>query len=209
MTEYITTLFVSFLVIIDPVGMLPIFVSLTYRQRPEERTRTAFRACGVAAATLFVVALGGMKLLEVMGVSMAAFRIAGGLLLLLVSIDMVFVRHSGIRSTTEEEEREASGAMDVAVFPLAIPLIAGPGAMASVVLLIGKAHGSLVQGSIVVSMMLVVVGLTLAGFLFAAPVLHRLGVTGINVVTRVFGIVLAALAIQYMIDGLREVLPTL
>jgi hypothetical protein len=128
------------------------------------------------------------------------------LLLLLLSVDMVFARQSGIRSTTAAETEEAEDSTDVAVFPLPIPLIAGPGAITSVILLMGQVQGDFILQTIVIALMLFVLGLCLVAFLFAIPLMDRLGVTGINVVGRVFGIVLAALAVQYVLDGVMEVL---
>ena len=209
MLEFAGTVFVTFLVIIDPVGVLPLFVALTHRQGRELRRRTAMRAIVVAAITLAVFALAGQPLLRLLGITLPAFRIAGGILLLLLSIDMVFARKSGIRWTTAAETEEAEESVDVAVFPLAIPLIAGPGALTSVILLMGRAHGDIMLQAIVVGLMLLVLGLCLVSFLFALPLMDRLGVTGINVVDRVFGVVLAALAVQAVLDGATEVLTNL
>jgi multiple antibiotic resistance protein len=202
MFEFATTVFITFLVIIDPVGVLPLFVALTHRQPSEQRRRTAIRS----AITLVVLAFAGHIVLRFLGIGLPAFRIAGGLLLLLLSVDMVFARQSGIRSTTAAETEEAEDSTDVAIFPLAIPLIAGPGAITSVILLMGRAQGDFILQTIVIALMLFVLGLCLVAFLFAIPLMDRLGVTGINVVGRVFGIVLAALAVQYVLDGVMEVL---
>src|SRR5262249_27669738 len=169
----------------------------------------AIRSIAVAAATLAVFALVGQPLLRLLGITLPAFRIAGGILLLLLSIDMVFARKSGIRWTTAAETEEAEESVDVAVFPLAIPLIAGPGALTSVILLMGRAHGDIMLQAVVIGLMLLVLGLCLVSFLFALPLMDRLGVTGINVVDRVFGVVLAALAVQAVLDGATEVLTNL
>ena len=206
MLEFAATVFVTFLVIIDPIGTLPLFVALTHRQRKDERRVTAIRSIVVAAVTLAVFAVAGQLLLRLLGITLPAFRIAGGILLLLLSIDMVFARKSGIRWTTAAETEEAEESIDVAVFPLAIPLIAGPGALTSVILLMGRAHGDLMLQAIVIGLMLLILGLCLLAFLFAVPLMDRLGVTGINVVDRVFGVVLAALAVQNVLDGAIEVL---
>jgi multiple antibiotic resistance protein len=206
MIEFAATVFVTLVVIIDPVGTLPIFLALTHSQKVERRRRTAATAVAVAAATLLVVALVGGALLHFLGIGLPALRIAGGLLLLLLSIDMVFARQSGIRSTTRAETREASESEDVAVFPLAIPLIAGPGAIASVILLMQRTEHDLALQAVVIALLLSVLGLCLAVLLFAAPLMERLGRTGINVIGRVFGIVLAALAVQYVIDGTKDAL---
>lgn len=209
MLEFAASVFVTFLVIIDPVGTLPLFVALTHRQGREQRRRTATRSIAVAAITLAVFALVGQLVLRLLGIGLPAFRIAGGILLLLLSIDMVFARKSGIRWTTAAETEEAEESVDVAVFPLAIPLIAGPGALTSVILLMGRAHGDLVLQAIVIGLMLLILGLCLVAFLLAMPLMDRLGVTGINVVDRVFGVILAALAVQNVLDGATEVLANL
>ena len=188
---------------------MPLFAALTQRQSKELRRRTATRSISVAAITLLVIALVGQIVLRFLGIGLPAFRIAGGLLLLLLSIDMVFARQSGIRSTTAAETEEAEDSTDVAVFPLAVPLIAGPGAMTSIILLMGQTRGDFILQAIVVALMLSVLGLCLVAFLFAVRVIERLGVTGINVVGRVFGVVLAALAVQYIIDGVADFLANL
>jgi multiple antibiotic resistance protein len=187
--------------------MLPLFVALTHRQNNEQRRRTAMKSITTAAITLVVMAFVGHIVLHFLGIGLPAFRIAGGLLLLLLSVDMVFARQSGIRSMTAAETEEAEDSADVAIFPLAIPLIAGPGAITSIILLMGRAEGDFILQAIVIALMLFVLGLCLVVFLSAIPLLDLLGVTGINVVGRVFGIVLAALAVQYILDGVLEVLP--
>ena len=206
MFEYIATVFVTLLVIVDPVAVLPMYLALTQRISKPYRRSTAIRAMAVATSTLLVLAVTGDALLRLLGVGLPAFRIAGGLLLFLLSIDMVFARQSGLRSTTEPEQREAEISYDVAVFPIGIPLIAGPGAMTSVILLMSQASGDLLRQGLVIAILLVVMALSLAVFLIGAPLMDRLGVTGINVIGRVFGIILAALAVQYVIDGTRDVL---
>ena len=191
MLEFAATVFITFLIIIDPVGMLPLFVALTHRQNNEQRRRTAMKSITTAAITLVVMAFVGHIVLHFLGIGLPAFRIAGGLLLLLLSVDMVFARQSGIRSMTAAETEEAEDSADVAVFPLAIPLIAGPGAITSIILLMGRAEGDFILQAIVIALMLFVLGLCLVVFLSSIPLLDLLGVTGINVVGRVFGIVLA------------------
>jgi multiple antibiotic resistance protein len=209
MLEYAATVFVTLLVIVDPVAVLPMYLALTQRQSKEQRRTTAIRAMTVATATMLVLAFTGDSLLRLLGIGLPAFRIAGGILLFLLSIEMVFARQSGLRSATEAEAQEAEDSYDVAVFPLGIPLIAGPGAMTSIILLMGQASGNIALQAIVIAVLLVVLALSLATFLFGAPLMDKLGVTGINVVGRVFGIVLAALATQYVIDGTNDVLADL
>jgi MarC family membrane protein len=206
MIEFAATVFVTFLVIIDPVGTLPLFVALTHRRPQKQRRRIAMRSIAIAAITLVVVALAGSVVLRTLGIGLPAFRIAGGLLLLLLSVDMVLARQSGLRSTTEAETEEVEDSTDVAIFPLAVPLLAGPGAMTSIILLVGRTDGDLALQTVVIAMALLVLALCLIAFLFAVPLMDRLGVRGINVVGRVFGVVLAALAVQYILDGLTDVL---
>jgi multiple antibiotic resistance protein len=206
MLEYAATVFVTLLVVVDPVAVLPMYLALTQRQSKERRRQTAIRAITVATSTMMVLAVAGDALLKLLGIGLPAFRIAGGLLLFRLSIDMVLARQSGLRSATEAETEEAEISYDIAVFPLGIPLIAGPGTMTSLILLMGRANGDILMQGIVILDMLCVLALSLATFLFAAPLMDRLGVTGINVIGRVFGILLAALAVQYVIDGVGDVL---
>jgi multiple antibiotic resistance protein len=152
---------------------------------------------------LYVFAFIGEQLLTALGVTLAAFRIAGGVLLFLVAIDMVLARQSGLRSTTSSEDEEARKRHDVAVFPLAVPLIAGPGAIASVMLLMEEAEGSWLARGIVLGLLAAILLVGYVCLLVAGRIVGLLGVTGTNVVGRVLGIVLAALAVQFIIDGVR------
>lgn len=181
------------------------FVALTAQHAPSERRRIALRGVAIAALVLVGFALVGEALLAALGIGLPAFRVAGGVLLLLLSIEMVMVRHSGLRTTTDSEERESGQRADVSVFPLAIPLVAGPGAMTSVVLLMSAAGGSKAAMALVLLQLLLVLGLTLACFLGAGALQRLLGLTGVNVVTRVSGLLLAALAVQFVIDGVLAV----
>jgi multiple antibiotic resistance protein len=196
---------VTLFVTIDPIGTAPMFVGLTAGHTREERRRIAVRGVAIAAGVLLGFALAGELLLGALGIELAAFRIAGGVLLLLLSIDMVMVRHSGLRTTTESEEEESGQRADVSVFPLAIPLVAGPGAMTSVVLLMSAAGGALSSSLVVLGELALVLVLTLFCFLSAGKLMKVLGITGVNVVTRVAGLLLAALAIQFGIDGVLAV----
>jgi len=203
-SELLVHALVTFFVVIDPVGLAPMFAAMTAGQDAAERRRTALVAVCVAGAVLVAFALGGQWLLDALGVSLPAFRIAGGVLLFLVAIDMLFARHSGISWTTAREAREASERRDVAVFPLGIPLIAGPGAIASALLLMARAEGSLAAQALIVAVMLAVLVLVLAALLASGWLFRLLGVTGTNVVTRVLGMLLAALAVQFILDGVRH-----
>lgn len=195
----------TLLVTVDPIGTAPMFAALTAQNTALERRRIALRGVAIAAGILLGFALAGEVLLGALGIELAAFRIAGGVLLLLLSIDMVMVRHSGLRTTTESEEEESGQRADVSVFPLAIPLIAGPGAMTSAVLLMSEAGGELARSAVVLGELLLVLLLTLGCFLGAGRLMRLLGITGVNVVTRVSGLLLAALAVQFVIDGVRAV----
>lgn len=203
MTEFAITAFVTLFVIVDPVGNVPFFVALTPHATPEERFRIALRANIVAAALLVVFGFAGHWILQGLGIGLPAFRIGGGILLLLLAIEMVFARQSGLRSTTSGEDEEAAHRLDVAVFPLAVPLIAGPGALASILLLMGDAAGSLVQRAVLVAVLAAVFVANFATLVLGTRILARIGVTGINVLTRVFGVVLTALAVQFIIDGAK------
>lgn len=197
--------FVTFMVVLDPVGTSAVFAALTPDIEPLHRRHMAERATFLAALILFAFAFVGAKLLAALGVGLAAFRIAGGLMLFMLAIDMVFARPSGLRGATPVENLEAEHRRDLTVFPLAFPLIAGPGAMTTVVLLMGRANGDPAQiGSVLV--VLAAVLLLVLVMLYAAGGLRRiLGVTGSNVISRILGIILAALAVQFVLDGLIEV----
>jgi multiple antibiotic resistance protein len=149
----------------------------------------------------------GDGLLRLLGIGLPAFRIAGGALLFLLAIDMVFARQSGLRSTTEREQAEAEHKRDISVFPLAFPLIAGPGALTTVLLMSASA-GGLSLRTAMVAVVLAVSGLTLFALLAAGRILRLIGETGANVLSRLFGLVLAALAVQYMLDGLHAAFPS-
>jgi multiple antibiotic resistance protein len=207
MTETLIAAFVTFFVVVDPVGVAPLFAALTPDDTAKERRRIALRGTAIGAGVLLFFALVGEPFLAALGIGLPAFRIAGGILLLLLAIDMVMARSSGLRATTPGEDDESGRRADVSVFPLAIPLIAGPGAITSVVLLMGAAGGDPVLQGAIVAVLFGVLLLTLVCLLAAASLVRWLGVTGINVLTRVFGIVTAALAVQFMIDGARAVWP--
>jgi multiple antibiotic resistance protein len=208
--ETALTAFANFVVVIDPVGVVPFFASLTAGFDPSARRRTAFKSVTIAAAILLAFTVVGQPLLHYLGVTLGAFRIASGALLFILAIDMVVVKESGIRATTPAEEAEAAHRRpDVAVFPLAIPLIAGPGAIAATILLQTQNTGHPVAQVVTALVMIAVLLITGVGFIVAGPIMALLGVTGINVLTRVLGIVLAALAVNNIVEGLRASFPAL
>ena len=202
MLDFLITSFITLVVVIDPVGIAPLFIGLSPRASRAQRRSMAMRAVLIAAIVLYVFAAGGMWLLGALGVSLAAFRIAGGLLLFLLAVDMILARATGLRSTTGEEDEEARHHQDISVFPLAIPLLAGPGAMTSLVLLMARTEGDPLRMWSVLGMLAVVLLLCLLTLLGANQVTRLLGLTGANVVGRVLGIILAALAVQFVLDGL-------
>ena len=195
--------FVALFVVVGPLEAAPIFLALTQRLNSAQRRRTALLATAIAASVLLAFALGGGAALAGIGISMPAFRIGGGILLLLVAVDLLFARASGLSSITAREEAEAQAAHEIAVFPLAVPLLAGPGAMTGVVLLMDAARGSLAAGLSVVAILLIVMGLTLAILWLAEAIVRALGVIGLNVLSRISGILLAALAVQFVLDGIK------
>src|SRR5579859_3883208 len=196
--------FVTFMVVLDPVGTAAVFSALTPDMEAKQRRYTAEKAVLLSTLILVSFAFVGAKLLAALGVSLPAFRIAGGLMLFFLAIDMVFARPSGFRSQTADENREAEERHDITVFPLAFPLIAGPGAMTTIVLLMGRANGNFLQIGGVLSVMFTVLLIVLVLLYTASWVRKALGVTGSNVITRVLGIILAALAVQFVLDGLVE-----
>ncbi|HEX6978472.1 MAG TPA: MarC family protein [Alphaproteobacteria bacterium] len=199
--------FIALFVIIDPVGTAALFAGLTRGMTDAYRQRMARRAVVVAGLTLLFFAFAGEVLLEALGIGLPAFRIAGGALLFLLAIDMVFPRQVGLRSLTETENREAGDEAnahhDISVFPLAIPLIAGPGALTTMVLLMRAAPGWEHRVGII-AVLAVVLAILFLLLLISARVVKLLGTTGVNVVSRVLGILLAALAAQLVLDGLAE-----
>ncbi|MDA8232554.1 MAG: MarC family protein [Magnetospirillum sp.] len=201
--------FVAFFVILDPPGTAAIFAAMTRNLAASHRRTMAVRATVIAGSVLFAFAVGGKALLAALGIGLPAFRVSGGTLLFLLAADMVFARQSGLRSTTPVENAEAAARDDITVFPLAFPLIAGPGAMTSVVLMMGRAGGDPWMSVVVLLVLALVMATVLAMLLAAGPILRILGVTGAHVVSRIFGIILAALAAQFIIDGLLQAMPGL
>jgi multiple antibiotic resistance protein len=196
------SVFVTLLVSIGPIETAAVFASLTKGSHHTNRKSLAARAVTVAGVMLLVFAVGGNFLLPVLHVSMPAFQVAGGILLFLQALTLTFAK-SGLSSISEGEHREAERPGDIAIFPLAFPLIAGPGSLSAIVLLMGRSDGW-VNGAATVAMLLLCLILTFAALL-ASEHLHRvLGETGTDVVGRISGVLLAALAVQFVFDGLRN-----
>ncbi|MBX6742164.1 MAG: MarC family protein [Acetobacteraceae bacterium] len=193
---------VTLLVILDPPGTAALFVAMTPYHSPAQRRQQALRAVGIAFLVLVGFALGGTELLRAMGIGLPAMKVAGGLLLFLMAADMVMGRH--LLRASPEEERAAAREDDISVFPLAIPLLAGPGAMTSVVLLHEQAGDDPWRLAGVLAALVIALGVTLACLLAANLVTRLLGATGANVIGRVLGVLLAALAAQIALEGVRE-----
>lgn len=200
--EALLNTFVVLFIVIDPVGLAPMFLVLTQGADVAYRRRMAIRGTALATGMLLVFFLAGDRLLGALGIGMPAFRIAGGVLLFLLAIDMVFARHSGLRSTTRREQQEAVHKEDISVFPLAFPLIAGPGALTTV-LLMSSSWSRPLEFVGMLTVLLTVLAMTFVSLLWAPSILKFLGETGTNVISRLFGLVLTALAVQFIIDGAR------
>jgi multiple antibiotic resistance protein len=197
-TAFLITAFATLFVVIDPPGLVPLFIALTRGMSAERRRAMARRACIIAGVLLLLFGVAGEAILSFIGISMPAFRIAGGILLFLTALDMLFERR-----TQRREGQQAEPDHDPSVFPLATPLIAGPGAIASVILLVGQADGW--GGAAAVLALMVVMLVVTWAFLLASPTLERwLGRTGTLVITRLLGMLLAALSVQFVIDGVRQ-----
>ena len=193
----IITAFVTLFVVIDPPGLAPLFIALTNGMSDARRRRIGWRATVIAAILLTLFGLAGEKILSGIGISLPAFRIAGGILLFLTALDMLFERR-----TERREGQHADEDHDPSVFPLATPLLAGPGALATMILLVGQGGGA-VHTLIIHLVMLSVLALNMVLFMLAGPLSRALGRTGTMVVTRLLGMLLAALSVQFIIDGLR------
>jgi multiple antibiotic resistance protein len=201
MLDELVKFFVVMFVVVDPPSLAPIFATMTEGASPGYRRRMALKSSLIAFLIFTSFALGGAWFLGVMAISIEAFRIGGGIMLFIIALDMVFAREE---KTTPEENAETRRRADISVFPLAFPLISGPGSLATVLLTFGSArHDPLLHVGLVLVLALVVVASLLA-MLLAPLVMRVLGVTGANVVARIAGVVLAALAVQFVIDGLRQ-----
>jgi multiple antibiotic resistance protein len=197
--------FVVFFVVVEPISLIPLFSGLTSGATQDYKRRMALKSVLVAAAILVLFAVGGAGFLDLMGISLEAFRIFGGMLLFLLSLEMVFARESGTRTSTSEAA-ESKRRADVSVFPLAFPFIAGPGALATILLWFGPLHFSAqptLFGAYLLGVLLVL-ALALVCMLLAEPLMRVLGVTGANVASRLLGVILGALAVQFVLDGLRQ-----
>lgn len=202
MIELYVSSLITFFVVIDPPGCAPIFAGLTSGATPAHRSAMAIRAVLVAAAILFVFALFGEDLLKGLGISLASFRIAGGIMLFLIALEMVFERRTERREDRAAKVAAEPAHEDVSIFPMAMPMIAGPGSIASVMLLMSRNDG-LQRSVVILGALATILLLTLAALLAAAPIMRVLGAKIEAVITRLLGVLLAALAVQFVIDGVK------
>jgi multiple antibiotic resistance protein len=206
MLQLFLSAFVTLFVVIDPPGCAPIYAGLTKGATPAQSRSMAFRACLIAGVILVVFALFGEDLLGALHIELDSFRIAGGLMLFLIALDMVFEKRTQRREQRAEkvtaEHVAGTEVEDVSVFPMAMPMLAGPGAIASIMLLTAKAHG-IPENAMVLAALAAVLTLTLLALIAASPLMKLFGARVEAVITRLLGVLLAALAAQYVIDGLK------
>jgi multiple antibiotic resistance protein len=198
---YVSAL-ITFFVVIDPPGCAPIFASLTSGADAANRRAMAFRSVFVATIILLVFAIFGEDLLGSLGISLDAFRIAGGIMLFLIALEMVFEKRTERREARADDVKASPEHEDISIFPMAIPMIAGPGSIASVMLLMARSNG-IEQSLVVLGALATILVLTLAMLLLAGPLMKFLGYRIEAMITRVLGVLLAALAAQFVIDGVK------
>lgn len=208
MIEVFGSALVTFLVIIDPPGCAPIFASLTRGTPGKHRRAMAIRSSLIAWAILMFFALLGRPMLQALGISLASFRVAGGIMLFMIALDMVFERRTQRRESRAQSIEGTPEAEDISVFPMAIPMIAGPGSIASAMLWVSRADGS-VEVAAVLAAITIVMLLTMLALLAAGPIMRLIGEKLEAMITRILGVILAALAAQFVIDGLKQSFPSL
>ena len=208
MIELFGSALATFLVIIDPPGCAPIFASLTRGASQAERRAMAMRSSLIAWAILMFFALLGRPMLHALGISLASFRIAGGIMLFMIALDMVFERRTQRRESRAQSIEGTPEAEDISVFPMAIPMIAGPGSIASAMLWVSRADGT-AEVAAVLAAITVVMLLTMFALLAAGPIMKVIGEKLEAMITRILGVILAALAAQFVIDGLKQSFPSL
>jgi multiple antibiotic resistance protein len=196
--------FIVFFVVVEPISLIPVFSGLTEGASDSYKHKMALKSVLVASGILLLFALGGASFLSAMGIAIDSFRIFGGLLLFLIALEMVFARESGTR-TSKDEEVESKKRADISVFPLAFPFMAGPGALTTLLLWFGPIPVTQhpVEFAVMFFCALVVLALCLVAMRVAGPFMKILGVTGTNVANRLFGVILGALAVQFVVDGVR------
>ncbi len=202
--EFVISIFVTLMVTIDPVGIVPIFVSLTSGMTARQKRMVAVRSALIAFVVLSLFSIFGEQVLGVLGISLPAFRTAGGLMLLWIGFEMVFEKREERKSTTAERAISDSHVNDVAAFPLAIPLLAGPGAITATMLIAAKAHGDWNVLGVLIAVVALVLTFSFLVFILSSRIEHLIGDTGRIVLSRLLGVILGALAVQYIADGVLE-----
>jgi multiple antibiotic resistance protein len=202
MIELYVSALITFFVVIDPPGCAPIYAGLTNGATPAHRRSMAVRAVVVATLILLVFAGFGETLLNALGISLSSFRIAGGIMLFLIALEMVFEKRTERREDRAAKVAATPEVEDVSVFPMAMPMIAGPGSIASVMLMMSRNHGY-ERVAVVLAALLTILALTLVALLAAGPIMKFLGAKIEAVITRILGVLLAALAVQFVVDGLQ------
>lgn len=201
--------FIGLIAILNPIGVIPVFINLTQQQTSEERALTARTAAMSVGIVLLIGLLAGEYILNVFGISIASFRVGGGILILLMAISMMNATMSPARQTPEEA-RDAVLKDQVAVVPLAIPLVAGPGAISTVIVYANRASQNELLHLFVLAIGVIVVAVVVwLIFRLAQPLSERLGRTGINVITRIMGLIMAAIGVEFMASGLKGLFPVL
>jgi multiple antibiotic resistance protein len=208
MIELFGSALVTFLVIIDPPGCAPIFASLTRGTSAAHRRAMAIRSSLIAWAILMFFALLGKPMLHALGISLASFRIAGGIMLFFIAIDMVFEKRTQRREERAQEIEGTPEAEDISVFPMAIPMITGPGSIASAMLWVSRADG-IAEIALVLAAITAVMLIMTATLLASGPLMRLIGEKIEAMITRILGVILAALAAQFVIDGLKQSFPSL
>ncbi len=203
--EFAISAFVTLIVVVDPLGLVPAFTAVTHGLRMKARRDVAWRASLIAAAILFGTALIGEWLLRTLSISLPAFRIAGGLLLFSIASEMVFGLRTQRQFKTAEQAVEKERVRNIAAFPLAIPLMAGPGAITATVLLSGRTGGALDAMAALLAVIAVVFAVSFLVFAASTRIARLIGTTGNLVLSRLLGVLLAALAVQFVVDGVRAV----
>ncbi|MCC2601512.1 MarC family protein [Sphingopyxis yananensis] len=208
MIDLFISAFVTLFVVIDPPGCAPIYASLTSQASTDQRRSMAYRAILIAGAILVFFAMFGEALLSFLHIDLDSFRIAGGIMLFIIAIDMVFEKRTERREQRAEKILEAEEVDDVSVFPMAMPMLAGPGSIASVMLLVSQNNG-MDRALVIFGALLLVLLLTLGALLAAGPIMRLIGHKGEAIITRLLGVLLAALAAQFVIDGLKASFPVM
>ncbi len=201
----ITKTFITFFTVIDPLGLVPVVLVILANNNPEERKKIITRAVIIGALVIFTFALLGKLLIESLGIGLYAFNIAGGVLLFLIALDMLFGRTPGTRETPVEE-KEAISSSDVSVFPLAIPMIAGPGTIATTILFTDHATGNNMSILILAVVIILILFISWIVMIKSSLIMKLIGRTGILVFSRILGVILAALAVQYILNGIQTFL---